>query len=39
MGQETGCDSGKLNHWFGERTVASRCEHDNETSNVTRFIF
>jgi hypothetical protein len=39
MGQETECHGGKLNHWFRERKVAIRCEHDNETSNLTRFIF
>ena len=39
MGQETGCDGGKLNHWFRERTVASRYEHGNETPIVSRFIF
>ena len=39
MGQEMGCDGGKLNHWLRQRTVASRFEHNNETPNVTRFIF
>lgn len=39
MSQETGCDGGKLNHLLGELTVASRCEHDNDASDVTGFIF